>query len=55
MQTIIVAAVTAFITAVICCNISAHITFEIIDKYVAAMIDMAKESIREAYSDKRVP
>ena len=53
MKTIIIATTTAIITSgivsVICCNISAKVTFNIIDKYVADMIDLAKESIRNAY------
>lgn len=52
MKTIIVAAVTSTIVSVICCNISAKVTFNIIDKYVAEMVDLAKESIRNAYFNK---
>ncbi len=52
MKIIVTAAVTATIVSVICCNISAKITFNIIDKYVANMIDLAKELIRNAYIDK---
>lgn len=56
MKTVIIAAVTAIITSgivsVICCNISAKVTFNIIDKYVADMINLAKESIRNAYLNK---
>lgn len=49
---IIIAAATAFIVSVVCCRISALMTFRAIDKYVADIIEMAKESIRNAYSDK---
>ena len=49
MNALIIAAVTATIVSIICCNISAKVTFNIIDKYVADMIDLAKESIRNAY------
>ncbi len=52
MKIIIIAAVTATIVSVICCNISARITFNIIDKYVTNMIDLAKGLIRDAYSGK---
>ncbi len=52
MWTMITAAITAFIVSVICCRISAAVTFKIIDRYVADMIDMAKGSIRDAYLDK---
>lgn len=45
LSTVAVAAVTALITSVICCNLSAKITFITIDKYVAAMIEKAKELI----------
>lgn len=55
MQTIIIAAVTAFVTSVTCCNIAARVTFKIIDKYVADMIDLAKQSIGKAYLNKRTP
>ncbi len=47
-----IAAVTATVVSVICCNISARVTFKIIDKYVADMIELAKESIRDAYSNE---
>ncbi len=46
---IIIAAVTAFIVSVVYCRISAVVTFETIDKYVVDIIEMAKESIRNAY------
>ncbi len=49
MQTAIVAAVTATIVSVICCNISSKVTLNIIDKYVEDMINLAKKSIRDAY------
>lgn len=49
MSAIIIAAVTATIVSVTCCKISAKVTFNIIDKYVADVICMAKESIRNAY------
>lgn len=49
MATIGIAAVTSIVVSVICCNISAKVTLNIIDKYVADMVDMAKESIRNAY------
>lgn len=52
MQTIFVAAVTAFVVSVICCRISASVIFKIIDKYVADVVDVAKESIRNAYTSK---
>jgi len=52
MKIIMTAAVTAFIVSIICCRISASVTFKIIDKYVADMIKIAKESIRNTYSDK---
>ena len=52
VQTIAIAAATAFIVSVACCRISASITFKIIDKYVADMVNMTKESIRNAYSGK---
>ncbi len=52
MKTIIIAAVTATIVSVICCNISARVTFNIIDKYVANMIDLAKDLIRNAYFNR---
>lgn len=42
MLTIIIAAVTAFIVSVVCCNISALVTFKIMDKYVVGMVEMAK-------------
>lgn len=52
MLTIIIAAVTALIVSVACCNISALVTFKIIDKYVAGMIEMVRESIRNTHFDK---
>ena len=52
MDALITAAVTATIVSTICCNISAKVTFNIIDKYVADLIQLAKESIRNAYLDK---
>lgn len=52
MQTVITAAATAFIVSVVCCRISASITFEIIDKYVADMIDMTKKLIWDTYVNK---
>lgn len=52
MQTIFIAAATACITSVVCCRISALATFRIIDKYVADMIETAKESIRNACFNK---
>ncbi len=52
MGEIIIAAVTSTIVSVICCNISSKVTFHIIDKYVADMINLAKESIRNTYLDK---
>ena len=42
-KVIITAAVTATIVSIICCNISAKVTFNIIDKYVADLIQLAKE------------
>ncbi len=53
MQTIFIAAATACITSVVCCRISALVTFRIIDKYVVDMIETAKESIRNTYINKR--
>lgn len=52
MPTIIIAAVTAFITSVICSRISAFVIFRIIDRYVADMVGIVKESIRNTYIDK---
>lgn len=52
IKEITIAAVTAIAVSVICCNISARVTFKKIDKYVADMVDLAKESIRNAYPDK---
>ncbi len=52
IKEVIIAAVTAMVISVICCNISARVTFNKIDKYVADMIDLAKESIRNAYINK---
>ena len=52
ISVIVLAAVTAIIISVICCNISAKVTFVVIDKYVGDMIELAKDSIRDAYSGK---
>lgn len=52
VQTVVIAAATAFIVSVVRCRISASITFKIIDKYVADIINMTKELIRNTYSDK---
>ena len=52
IKEIIIAAVTAIVVSVICCNISARVTFKKIDKYVADMVDLAKKSIRNAYPNK---
>lgn len=52
LQTIAVAAATGFVVSVVCCRISASITFRIIDRYVKDIINMAMESIRNAYSGK---
>ena len=52
IATVIIATVTATIVSVICCNRSARVTFNVIDKYVADMINLAKESIRNAYLNK---
>lgn len=49
---IIIAAATAFIVSVVCCKVSALVTFKVIDKHVVDIIEIAKESIRNAYSDK---
>lgn len=49
---VVTAAATAFIVSVVCCKISASVTFKVIDKYVADMVKMAKESIRNAYFNK---
>lgn len=49
---IFIAAVTATTVSVICCNISARVTFKKIDKYVADMVNLAKESIRDAHFNK---
>lgn len=49
MKEIITAAVIAAVVSVICCKISAQTTFNIIDKYVADMIHLAKDAIRDAY------
>ncbi|WP_160228023.1 hypothetical protein [Otoolea muris] len=52
LQTIAIAAATGFVVSVVCCRISASITFRIIDRYVKDIVDMAMESIRDAYSGK---
>lgn len=52
IKEIFIAAVTAIAVSVICCNISARVTFQKIDKYVADMVDLAKKSIRDAHFDK---
>lgn len=52
LQTIAVAAATGFVVSVVCCRISASITFRIIDRYVKDIVDMAMESIRNACSGK---
>ncbi len=52
LSTIAVAAVTAIITSVICCNLSAKITFISIDKYVTDMIEKAKKLIWDAHINK---
>lgn len=52
ISVIAIAAVTSFIVSVICCNISAIVTLNIIDRYVKEMIRLAKESIRDAHSGK---
>ncbi len=49
MKEIITAAVIAAVVSVICCKISAKTTFNIIDKYVADMIHLTKDAIRDAY------
>ena len=52
ISVIVIAAVTSFIVSVICCNISAIVTLNIIDRHVKEMIRLAKESIRDAYVNK---
>ena len=52
LQTIAIAAATGVVVSVVCCRISASITFRIIDRYVKDIVDMAMESIRDAYSGK---
>ena len=52
LQTIAIAAATGFVVSVVCCRISASITFRIIDRYVKDIVDLAMESIRDAYSGK---
>lgn len=52
LQIIAIAAATGFVVSVVCCRISASITFRIIDRYVKDIINMAMESIRNAYSGK---
>lgn len=52
MREIIIAAVTATVISVICCNMSAKVIFDKIDKYVEDMINLAKESIRNTYINK---
>lgn len=52
MNTIITAATTAVIVSVVCCKIMSRIIFEIIDKYVKDMVELAKKSIRDAYRGK---
>lgn len=47
------AAVIAMIISLVCNKISAAYTFKVIDGYVKNMIELAKKSIRDAYSDKR--
>lgn len=49
---LIVAAVTAFIVSMICCNMSAVKTFNIIDKYVKDLIESTKQLIRDTYFNK---
>ncbi|WP_277934369.1 hypothetical protein [Parablautia intestinalis] len=49
MVEIVTAAVIAAAVSVICCKISAKTVFNIIDKYVADMIHLAKDAIRDAY------
>lgn len=52
MDTIIIALATSFITPVICCNIASHAMLNVIDKYADSLLNLAKDSIREAYVDK---
>ncbi len=52
IDVIVITAVTAIIVSVICCNISAIIILNIIDRYVKDMIRLAKESIRNVYVNK---
>lgn len=52
IEEMLIAAATATAVSVICCNISARVTFKIIDKYVADMVNLAKESIKNAYFNK---
>lgn len=49
---IITAAITSLVVSVIYCKISAAHTLKVIDGYVKSMIDMAKESIKDAYLRK---
>lgn len=52
MEIIIIAAVTAGIVSVICCNVKMYKEFKVLDKYVKDMIELAKSSIRDAYTRK---
>ncbi len=52
MKDIAVAALTAIVASAVYCKISAAYTFKVIDGYVKEMIDMAKDSIRNAHLDK---
>ena len=54
LQTIAIAAATAFVVSVVCCRISASITFRIIDRYVKDIVNMAMESIRNANFGKQL-
>ena len=56
METVCIAAVTAAIVSVILCNISAVITFRVMERYVQEVTEEAKKamkSIRDAYITKR--
>ena len=54
LQTIAIAAATGFVVSVVCCRISASITFRIIDRYVKDIVNMAMESIRNANFGKQL-
>jgi hypothetical protein len=53
MFVVIIAAATAAVVSIVCCKISAIRNFDAIDKYVVDMIELAKESIKDAYLNKK--